>query len=368
MTPTNDQVRAAVARQAAEWFLANQDPAPEYADRAEFVAWLKASLVHVKEYLGVALVARDLRVVADVAEGSLESLLELARADASGSVVPGPVFQRHERPSQRLALPRRWAFAGAALAATVVMAIAVLWRTADDGSTTLARAYRTDDSEQMLQQLPDGSAVHLNNATALAVRYDRDERVVRIENGQALFTVAHDDPRRFRVVAGMTEIVAVGTRFDVRRDGESTEVIVVEGRVDVRPDGAYKRNAPDAAPLVRRVNAGYGLRIDGGVMPAQSERVDVHVAVAWLQHRIAIERRPLGEVADELNHYGFIELGIDDQALRSMPISGVFNAYDTDSFAAFLETLDGVRVERMPTRIRVVKEAHTNPGDTPAVR
>jgi hypothetical protein len=31
----------------------------------------------------------------------------------------------------------------------------------------------------------------------------------------------------------------------------------------------------------------------------------------------------------------------------------VFDAYDTDSFAAFLETLHGVVVQKTPTRIRV---------------
>ena len=103
-------------------------------------------------------------------------------------------------------------------------------------------------------------------------------------------------------------------------------------------------------------------------MSAQSERVDVHAVVAWPEHRVAFERTPLGEVADELNRYGIVQIGIDDPTLRTLPISGVFNAYDTDSFAAFLETLDGVRVERTPTRIRVVKEAHLNPEDPPGVR
>jgi hypothetical protein len=40
-----------------------------------------------------------------------------------------------------------------------------------------------------------------------------------------------------------------------------------------------------------------------------------------------------------------------------MPISGAFDAYDMDSFAAFLESLDGVLVQKTPTRIRVSKLA-----------
>ena len=76
-------------------------------------------------------------------------------------------------------------------------------------------------------------------------------------------------------------------------------------------------------------------------------------ALAWLQREIAFEQRPLGEVADEFNRYGSIPIEIDDAALRALPISGVFDAYDVDSFVAFLKTLDGVRVERTPARIRV---------------
>jgi len=50
---------------------------------------------------------------------------------------------------------------------------------------------------------------------------------------------------------------------------------------------------------------------------------------------------------------------IDDAELRSLPVSGMFDAGDTESFVAFLESLPGVRVERGPKRIRVVKVTPT---------
>jgi transmembrane sensor len=367
MTVTHDQVRAAIARQAADWVVAIQDTGPEHQARAEFLAWLKASRIHVEEYFCAALVARDLRTIAGDADDALDPLLEMARADASGSVVPGPVFRRPEPRVRRITMPRKWAFASAAIAAGVVIAATLLWRIDGDRDTTLAQAYRTTGGEQMLQYLPDGSAVHLNGATALVVTYDRDERVIQIEHGQALFTVAHDDRRRFRVVAGQAEVVAVGTRFDVRRAGDRTEVTVVEGQVDVRLT-AKALFVSVAEPLVRRVNAEYRLQIDGGVMPAQSERIDVRAAVAWLQHRIAFENRPLGEVADELNRYGIVQLGIDDPALRALAIGGVFNAYDTDTFAAFLESLDGVRIERTASEIRVLRQDGVQQGGVPLAK
>ena len=88
MTPSEEQVRAAVAQQAGTWFIANQSGSLEQAERADFMAWLKASPIHVEEYLGVALVAHDLPAAAEDPQLPLESLLELARADDTDRVVP----------------------------------------------------------------------------------------------------------------------------------------------------------------------------------------------------------------------------------------------------------------------------------------
>jgi hypothetical protein len=44
------------------------------------------------------------------------------------------------------------------------------------------------------------------------------------------------------------------------------------------------------------------------------------------------------------------------KSLRALPISGIVDAYDTDSFAAYLATLKGVIVQKTPTRIRVLTQ------------
>ena len=95
------------------------------------------------------------------------------------------------------------------------------------------------------------------------------------------------------------------------------------------------------------------MHVDTGGVSAQPIPVDVQQTVAWLQRKIAFEQRPLGEVADEFNRYVPIPIEIDEATLRALPISGVFDAYDIDSFVAFLQALDGVRVERTNARIRV---------------
>lgn len=94
--------------------------------------------------------------------------------------------------------------------------------------------YSTVQGEQRTVALPDGSMVYLNTDTAIAVVYGDDERWVELLRGEALFQVASNPDRPFRVIAegGMTE--AVGTAFVIREDPVDTVVTVTEGVVEVR--------------------------------------------------------------------------------------------------------------------------------------
>jgi ferric-dicitrate binding protein FerR (iron transport regulator) len=84
MAPIDEQIRTAIAQQAASWFVANRSGTLGNAERAAFVAWLKASPVHVEEYFGVAAIAHGVRSATDHPGLSIESLLEAARAGDAG--------------------------------------------------------------------------------------------------------------------------------------------------------------------------------------------------------------------------------------------------------------------------------------------
>jgi transmembrane sensor len=61
-----------------------------------------------------------------------------------------------------------------------------------------------------------------------------------LKQGEAFFEVAKDPNRPFVVSAGSKRVVAVGTKFSVRRDADSVGVVVTEGKVrvdDVDTDG-----------------------------------------------------------------------------------------------------------------------------------
>src|ERR1700741_2758590 len=79
MNAKEDQIRALVAEEAADWFVANREGlGTEETD--QFAAWLKASPVNVEEYLAVAVTARDLRQAGPDPHTSLDALLMEARA------------------------------------------------------------------------------------------------------------------------------------------------------------------------------------------------------------------------------------------------------------------------------------------------
>jgi transmembrane sensor len=228
------------------------------------------------------------------------------------------------------------------------------WTQRDGERFGLPRILETARGEERSSLLPDGTAVTLDSDSAVRVRYSREERVVQLLRGQALFKVAHEPLRRFRVAVGEAEVIAVGTVFDVKRVQSSTEVTVVEGKVAVftgaMPPGPLTPLLPTGALAL---TAGEQLKIHGHLPPPAPLAVNVQAAVAWVQRQIVFDQRPLGEVADEFNRYGPVPIVVEGPGLRALPISGVISTNDADSFVAFLGRLDGVKVYRGTDRIVV---------------
>jgi transmembrane sensor len=355
MNVRDEEVRTLIAHQAGDWFVAHRDGRLDASERKAFNEWLLASPVHVEEYLGVALIARALPTAADDPEYPLDTILARAAAASDSNVRPLTADDsRSLASSARPAHMNRWRLAAAAVLAVVTGGL--LWWSA---ARPVPQHYATRHGDQQTWRLGDNSVLRLNTDTAVTVRYGRTERLVEIDRGQALFVVTHDPRRRFRVVAGTTDVVAVGTQFDVYRQADSTIVTVVEGQVSVGSGGAsYPR---------LKVNAGEQVRIVGGILPALATRVDTRRSTAWLNRQIAFDQEALAAVAAEFNRYGAVPIEIQNPSLRTLVVTGVFAADDTETFLSFLRTLDGVTVEATSTRIRVFRSAAT-PGDPQRTR
>src|SRR5450631_2118259 len=261
MSPSDEQIRLAIAEQASEWFVENRGGPLDRETRTRFMTWLRTSPVHVEEYLAIAGLVRDLDTAARTTQIPLEPLLARARAETSHVATVDPSVRTHSRGATRSRAARGWQVA----AALAFLGLANLWMTRDGERFGLPRTYRTAHGEQTERVLPDGSVMHLNTDTKVTVHYSRRERVVDLDRGEVLFEVAHMGERGFRVAAGNVQLLDVGTLFDIYRTPDAVRVTVVEG------DVAVYTGTPSLAPtfpLPRtavRVGTGYQVGVRGQV-------------------------------------------------------------------------------------------------------
>jgi transmembrane sensor len=335
MEDNNELIRDAIAEQAAEWCVKNQAGPLADRERAQFIDWLRSSPLHVEEYLAIATILRDLPVAP-------------AHAAPSWHEVRAAAPQRPLRRSGFLELVggvgrMRPALAASAASILVAVAVVALWFR---GMSTqpVALNYHTDHGQQAAWSLRDGSIIRLNSDSAVTVSLTPSERVVQLTQGQAYFEVAHDKRRPFRVDVNGMHVVAVGTRFDVYQRNSGAVVTVAEGRVAVFSSGDAPNQAAGGLSAGQLLGAGQRILLSarGTAVP---ESVDLSQSEAWLKRQVIFRKRPLGEVVDEFNRYAKLHLEFTDQAARGIEVSGVFDAYDTESFLAFVATIDGLVVQ-----------------------
>jgi len=196
--------------------------------------------------------------------------------------------------------------------------------------------YRTATGEQRAVDLPDGSRLLLNTATAVDGAFDHAERRLLLRTGEILVETAADPQRPSRpfvVETAHGRIRALGTRFSVREPaapgGGRTWVGVLEGAVRVHPGqsegGALVLPAGRQAAFDRRA---------AGAPEALAPSV-----TAWTRGQIVAERWRLGELTAELARYRHGVLRCDP-AVADLRISGVFQVDATDrALGIIAETL-----------------------------
>ena len=256
-----------------------------------------------------------------------------------------------------------WHWPTAGVAALVMIALcASAWYL-----TTLSPSdYVTGTGERRVIHLDDGSTVTMNTQSRLRVWLTRQRRDIELVDGEALFAVAHDARRPFRVHVGRTIVEAVGTEFSVYRGQHGTKVAVVEGRVRIF---AYQSPAslilnsnavawsdlgaadfqrpPPPIPVSAREEA--EVSGDGGsAAPFDVERrkvsaLELEHDLAWVNGQLIFDNASLAETVEEFNRYNRRKLRIADPTLAQLRIGGAFRSTNVDDLIVELHDLFGVR-------------------------
>ncbi|WP_257106699.1 FecR domain-containing protein [Pseudomonas sp. LJDD11] len=276
--------------EAAEWLMRLNEGGLNEHERVEWLAWQASSPARAHAWQRAQLLQSKL--------GGLPPTLAMAALD---------------RPASR---ERR------ALVGKLAVLLAVLptgwagWKVFDTGHWSAD--YRSAVGERRELTLADGSQLTLNTDTAIDVRFDDQQRLIRMLAGELLVQTA-SDRRPLRVSTAQGRMQALGTRFIVRVLKASTRLQVLEGAVQVQLNDAQ-------AGAARRVNAGQSVQFT-------SREYTVPLALdpaagAWTRGMLLADNQRLDDFIAELGRYrpGVLRC---DPAIAGLRVAGAFPLQDT---------------------------------------
>lgn len=326
----------AVEAMAAQW-LARQDSGNWTAtDQAALDQWLEESTAHTVAYvrLEAAWARADRYQVlgAGVPAGKIPTPEEfnLSAFFSGGS----PRRFRRSIPTLR------------ALAASIVVVLGVaaawsLWPSSGPDYTTPVGGTAS-------VSVADGSHVVLNTDSAIRVSLSDTERRVQLDRGEAYFEVAKDPARPFVVSAGNKRVVAVGTKFSVRRLGNDIRVLVTEGKVRVDEEPTLA-GAPESLSLVAAGNI--ASTRDGSILVQHESLAEVEESLSWRSGYLTFHEDTLRDAVAEFNRYNSRKIVIEDPAVGAIRLSGKFRANEYEAFVRLLEGGFPIRARRVDQQI-----------------
>lgn len=209
------------------------------------------------------------------------------------------------------------------------------WLAREQGTILLAD-HRTAPGQRLALHLDDGSRLVLNTRSAVDVRFDAGQRLLRLHAGEILLESAavrgRRDPRPLIVATEHGTVQALGTRFTVRLLEGRTVVTVLEHAVRLQP-------ALSGETMVLQAGE-QGVLSLGAVERIAAPNRD---AAAWVDGHLVVDDAALGEVVAELARYRPGRLACDPAVAR-LRVSGAFPLDDTDRALAALARSLPVRV------------------------
>lgn len=304
----------AVMQRAAEWFALLRSGDATEQDRAALRDWLAQ--------------AGDHRQAWAYAESISQRFAPVQAADHRAAAAGALTHIHSQRAGRRRLLGSIAVLAGAGWLGWAG------WR--DGGLTEMALAWsageRTATGELRAIRLADGTRIWLNTATALNTDYQPAMRRVQLVGGEILIDTGRD-ARPFFADTRHGRLQALGTRFTVRLDGDTTLLAVYQGKVAVTTAGG----------ATGVVDAGQQLRFSADhIAPASAADP---AREAWTRGMLLAADIPLRELVAELRRYHRGHIGVAPEVAQ-LRVLGGYPLRDPQRTLAMLEEVLPIRVQR----------------------
>ena len=349
---SNEQDDLQHAEEAAAWLIRLEEEGP--ACHAAFEAWITTDPRHREEFLAVFEMSSRWRKFDPRHE--IDVTRHIARAAQIRQ--SAPTATSLQNPNRRHRFNVLSPAAVVAAIATALLAWATLWLVHTRSTPPAAQTYATAIGEQRKVTLTDGSIIHLNTNSEVRVHYTNAERSVALLQGEALFSVAHDVLRPFRVQTRLNVIEVLGTEFDINQQTPQTTISVIAGKVSVlfsrekepQADSDRQQYAPPSAVTSgaaspRAVNsttltAGQQVSVNPDGHLGKVETSDPTKVLLWREGRLIFDQTPLEQVVEEFNRYNTTQLIVKEEVLRSRPVSGIFSTKHPETLVRDLQSKD----------------------------
>lgn len=266
---------------------------------------------------------------------------------------------------RRRAQPRRAVWRPLAAAASIVVALGsglLLWRSQATSPTEPPaavaiemREFSTGRMQRSMVYLPDGSRVVLAPETRIRVpttyNSTHGPRDLYLE-GQAFFTVEHDEERPFRVYAANGIAEDLGTEFTVTAYPETggMEVLVATGavalhRLEPGAEEVGTERAEMSVPLFTLMRGDFA-RLDSQGDATLTRGVDVDALTAWTAGRLVFDGTQMAEAIPALERWYDIEVRLADPALAKRRLTATFGPEPLPQVLELLALSLDLKVER----------------------
>lgn len=292
----------AILAEAVNWYVRLHDSNATETTRSEWQTWLAADSRHVQAW----------------------ARLEQLQQRLGQAPVGAAMTLENARQNRRMTLK----------ALTLLLGVGVVgWQ--GYRVSPWSADYVTGVGQRRQLTLADGSRLDLNTDTRVDIRFNAEQRLIHLRQGEILLETGKD-PRPLSVLTAEGRILALGTRFCVRQDAGLSRVTVTAHAVEVRPQLAPEK--------IVRVDAGQSMSFSkdqpGPLLPMAAH------AEAWTRAMLVTVDWRLADVVAELSRYRPGYLGCAEQ-VADLRLSGAFNLDNSEQALASLEDSLPVRVRRL---------------------
>jgi len=328
-----------IEQTAAEWIIRRDGEDWTPAEEAQLREWLGSRMAHRAAYLRL-----------EAAWEQTFRLQALGAGTQPGVTPPpgkwrvSPFFERRQpvaetetKPTLRTSKSRLLALAAGLL---LVFGVGTHVFTALDGDR-----YATPVGGMASIPLKDGSNITLNTASKIRVMLNEHQRLIKLDGGEAFFEVAKDARRPFIVQAGNRLIIAVGTRFSVRREGRDVQVVVTEGEVrleNAMPDAVTSRYSNTRTSASLLAAGAIAHTSNARLMVEEKTPREAEDSLSWRTGYLTFKALPLPEAIAEFNRYTSRKILIQDPQVAAFHVSGRFRATNAEAFLRVLRQGFGI--------------------------